>query len=146
MSKKTWAIVIGVALIALVIGLTGNSPTTNTPATPAAEADGITTSVAPPRTGTPPTPPTVAVEVTTFTQGTYDVGTEPGEVSPGRYRTQGSDSTVFPFCSAAREKTDGSPIDIPETTNEGPATLTVRATDGQITFSGDCEWSKVETK
>lgn len=84
--------------------------------------------------------PTSAVVPTgSFSQGTYTVG---AEIAPGRYRTAGApEGSIFPLCMASRQRADGSPIGIPETTNEGPAYVTVRSGDGQVQFSGDCVWS-----
>ncbi|GAA4897591.1 hypothetical protein [Actinomycetospora straminea] len=80
-----------------------------------------------------------AVPVGSFGQGTYTVG---AEIAPGRYRTPGApQGSLFPFCAAFRQEADGTPIGIPETTNEGPAYVTVRASDGLVQFSGDCVWS-----
>lgn len=80
-----------------------------------------------------------SVPVGSFAQGTYTVGSE---IAPGRYRTAGaSEDSLFPFCSASRQRADGTAIGFPETTNNGPAYVTVRASDGQVQFSGDCVWS-----
>jgi hypothetical protein len=80
-----------------------------------------------------------AVPAGSFGQGTYTVGSE---IAPGRYRTAGaSDDSVFPLCMAARQSADGTPIGIPETTNNGPAYLTVRSSDGLVEFTGDCTWA-----
>ncbi|WP_433781915.1 DUF4190 domain-containing protein [Actinomycetospora sp. CA-101289] len=74
-----------------------------------------------------------------FGQGTYTVGSE---IAPGRYRTDGApDDSVFPLCMAARQSADGSSIGMPETTNNGPAYITVRASDGLVEFTGDCTWA-----
>ena len=74
-----------------------------------------------------------------FGQGTYTVG---AEIAPGRYRTDGAPAgSLFPFCMAARQGADGTAIGIPETTNNGPAYVTVRASDGLVEFTGDCTWS-----
>ncbi|HWN29619.1 MAG TPA: DUF4190 domain-containing protein [Actinomycetospora sp.] len=74
-----------------------------------------------------------------FGQGTYTVGSE---IAPGRYRTDGApESSLFPLCMAARQGADGSPIGFPETTNNGPAYITVRASDGLVEFTGDCTWA-----
>lgn len=59
---------------------------------------------------------------------------------PLPHRRRAADS-LFPFCAAYRKQADGTPIGIPETTNEGPAYITVRASDGLVEFSGDCAWS-----
>ena len=64
------------------------------------------------------------------------------EIAPGRYRTDGApESSLFPLGMATRQAADGSPIGIPETTNNGPAYVTVRASDGLVEFTGDCTWS-----
>lgn len=76
----------------------------------------------------------------TFGQGTYEVGTD---IQPGRYKTSGaSEDSIWQFCMASREKADGSAIGFPETTNTGPAFIEVKASDAQVTFSGECTWTR----
>jgi hypothetical protein len=86
-----------------------------------------------------PAATSAAAPAGSFSQGTYTVG---AEIAPGRYRTAGApEGSIFPLCMASRQRADGSPIGIPETTNEGPAYITVRASDGMVEFTGDCVWS-----
>ena len=103
--------------------------------------DGTTWSA--PSYSAPSSPPTqsaaASVPAGSFGQGTYTVG---AEITPGRYRTDGAPAgSVFPFCMAARQGADGTGIGIPETTNNGPAYVTVRASDGLVEFTGDCTWA-----
>lgn len=98
-----------------------------------------TSYTAPSYSASAPTSASPSTPAGSFGQGTYTVG---AEIAPGRYRTAGApESSVFPFCMASRQGADGSAIGIPETTNEGPAYVTVRASDGQVEFTGDCVWS-----
>ncbi|MDT7741930.1 MAG: hypothetical protein QOE59_1008 [Actinomycetota bacterium] len=79
-----------------------------------------------------------------FSQGTYEVGTGTGQIAPGKYRTTGAPSSeLFQFCMASREKSDGSTIGFPVTTNTGPAFVTVQSSDGMVELSGPCTWAKV---
>lgn len=84
-------------------------------------------------------PTSAAAPAGSFSQGTYTVGSE---IAPGRYRTAGApEGSIFPLCMASRQRADGTAIGIPETTNEGPAYITVRASDGLVEFTGECVWS-----
>jgi hypothetical protein len=79
-----------------------------------------------------------------FSQGTYEVGTGASQIAPGKYRTTGAPADqLWQFCMASREKSDGSTIGFPVTTNTGPAFVTVQSSDGMVEFSGSCTWSKV---
>jgi hypothetical protein len=73
---------------------------------------------------------------TEFTVGLYRV---PGEIAPGRYRTEGSTGEV---CSAIRLSDDsGTPAAvIGFATGEGPRSITVTATDAFVEFQGACAW------
>lgn len=76
----------------------------------------------------PPRPPARS-------QGTYLMGED---VQAGRHRTAGQ---LLAFLHDLRRGSDGSPNGIPETTNEGPAFVTVQTSDGRVEFSGDCPWT-----
>ncbi|MDD7963918.1 DUF4190 domain-containing protein [Actinomycetospora lemnae] len=129
-------IVLGaVGLLICVLWVSAFASATSTPSTSGTGSTAPTYSSAP-SSASAPAP---AVPAGSFGQGTYTVG---GEIAPGRYRTAGAPAdSLFPFCAAYRKQADGTPIGIPETTNEGPAYITVRASDGLVEFSGDCVWS-----
>ena len=58
-----------------------------------------------------------------------------------QYGQHGELRPAVPAAGAARQGADGTAIGIPETTNNGPAYVTVRASDGLVEFTGDCTWS-----
>lgn len=97
------------------------------------------------RTAATPTPglepvAAPAADSSAFTVGTYEVGTE---LMPGKYKTVGPPSADYPYlCYYARlSGTDGSDDHIiANDTVQGPMTLTVKASDVAVQFSGDCTW------
>lgn len=90
--------------------------------------------------GAPIVPTTTQVAptgpLTAFDDGTYEVGTGPGQVAPGRYRASGKG------CHWARLKStdEGDTIGTPHTGN-GPTFMTVKASDAYIHVSG-CAFTK----
>ncbi|MEJ2886141.1 hypothetical protein [Actinomycetospora aeridis] len=75
-----------------------------------------------------------------FDDGTYLVGED---IAPGTYRTDGaSEDDLFQYCAAIRQDENGNGIGWPESTNTGPAFVTVRPSDGRVQFVGDCTWTR----
>lgn len=71
-----------------------------------------------------------------FDAGTYEVGTGADQIAPGKYKSTGPDGSGI--CYFARLKTsDGSMGDIiANELSQGPAVMTVKASDGFVKISG----------
>lgn len=141
----TWGKV-ALILTALLVALVGCTAALVSSAPPVPSASyvapaPITPSPSTARAAAPiaPTPPTINVEVSEWGQGTWLVGED---IQPGRYKTNGDTESLFQFCMATREDKNGDPIGFPETTNAGPAYVTVKASDTALSLSGDCKWSR----
>jgi hypothetical protein len=82
--------------------------------------------------------------LTTISAGTYEVGTGPGQVAPGKYRAPGPDGSNFVGCYYARlRNNDGSFGDIVSNNiSKGQSLLTVKASDGYVVVNG-CTFTKV---
>lgn len=87
-----------------------------------------------PSPGIVPVLPTVDVEpvgpLTTFTDGTYEVGTGDGQVPPGRYRASGSG------CYWARLRSSDERDAITNHFGDGQTFVTVRASDAYLKVGG----------
>lgn len=130
-------IVAFLALITLlgVLGSPSPAPVVVAPPTP-------TVAPAAPVAPVPTLPPALvpARPANAFTAGSYDVGTGSGQIAPGRYHTEGSDSCYF----ARLRNTDGEVSSI--ITNAmafGPTTINVKSTDAAFEIKGDCTFAKV---
>jgi hypothetical protein len=91
-----------------------------------------------------PAPVAPAGPLTTVPSGTYTIGTAPGEVVPGTYRTAGSTVSSLP-CYWAREKDTSGEFDsiIANGTPTGSTTVTIKASDGAFETMGCEAWTKV---
>jgi len=68
--------------------------------------------------------------------GTYEVGTGPGQLAPGRYFSPGPPSGS-PCYYARRRNKDSEPGEIiADELSQGQVTMTVRASDGYVEISG----------
>jgi hypothetical protein len=86
-----------------------------------------------------PTP----VPLRTLTPGTYEVGTGVGQAAPGKYKSNGPDSSNFVGCYYARLKNnDGGLGDIINNNiSQGPSVFTIKPSDGYVEISG-CTFTK----
>lgn len=134
--RRIWPWALAAVLLMLFVGILAdaaggnNDPATTGPASP-------------PETQTwvvkPSAAPAEAGPKTTFEDGTYEVGTGGGQVAPGQYTSPGSE-----FCYWARLKhNDGQSGDILDNNaGKGQQILNVKATDGYVTVSGGCTFTK----
>lgn len=90
-------------------------------------------------TYSPPAPAATPDLSSGFGAGTYDVGTDPGEIAPGTYRTSGAS-----WCYWARLKdTTGDFSSIIANGNaNGSTSVTIKSGDGAFQVSGTCTFSK----
>lgn len=107
---------------------------TGTAATSVYVPEPTTTKPAPTAAPTKPAGPR-----TSFGEGVWEVGVD---IAAGKYKTTGSDGYG---CYYARLKTgDGSLGDIIDNNDtDGPATVTIKSSDGYFDTSGCAAWSKV---
>lgn len=77
----------------------------------------------------------------TFGQGTYVVGSD---IQPGTYRTTGATAQGLTLCQWFRLKdtTGDTGAFLASGNADGPAVVTVKATDGAVEFQGGCVWTK----
>ena len=143
---KRLAVFIGAPLVAfLALVLLIAVFATPTPA-PIVVADQPIPTVVPAPAAAPPvvpdralTPPRLAAN--TFGDGTYEVGQGPGLIAPGRYHYDGSAAMAY-WARLADTSGDQGAI-LANGISRGPATITVKSTDGAVKFSGDAVWIKV---
>jgi hypothetical protein len=85
-----------------------------------------------------PAPASTGGPMTTFSDGTYEVGTGDGEIPPGKYRSSGPDSGGLGICYASRLKhNDGALGDIvDQEVSKGQTLINVQASDGYVQVSG----------
>ncbi|MDQ2884393.1 MAG: hypothetical protein M3Y48_25485, partial [Actinomycetota bacterium] len=77
--------------------------------------------------------------LTSFGDGTYQVGTAAGEVPAGTYRTLGSTEGMPCYWARTKATTDTSTI-IASGYAPGPATVTIKSSDGAFVTSGCARW------
>ena len=159
-SPRRWPWALGGVVVGLLVGgavATAATPTAAVTATASTPARTVTVTAPPPPvrtvTVTVPAPPpeTVTVEappptaagpsgpLTTFGEGTWEVGVD---IAPGKYKTSGSTSSG---CYYARLKqNDGSLGDIIDNNiQDGPMTVVIKSNDGYFETSGCEDWVKV---
>lgn len=107
-------------------------PTVTVPG-PTVTVPGPTVTVGAPVSGSSPTASSTG---STFSTGTYEVGTE---IQPGTYRTSGSD-----WCYWERLSSNDGEFDsiITNGNANGPSSLSVKASDAFVRFSGTCSWTR----
>jgi hypothetical protein len=140
-SRRMWPwIVTGVALLVVVIGVVhrATSRATVTVIEPPAHAP-----AAPPlglvaRRPAPPTGP-----LTSFGDGTYQVGTAPGDVAAGSYRSTGSTEGMSCYWARTKDPTGNVDTIIADGYPSGPTTITIKDSDGAFLASGCAPWNKV---
>ena len=72
-----------------------------------------------------------------FSSGTYLVNEE---ISPGSYRTDGTGTSCY--WARLRDTSGDFSAIIANGNAAGPTTVTVSASDGAVTFRGDCSWAR----
>jgi hypothetical protein len=142
--SKGWVIAGGVALF-LVLGMIHNSGSNTT--APAASVPALQQSASGPTVeqqsaSIPEAAPVPTGPVTSFSDGTYVVGTD---VVAGTYHTTGPASDGSGLCYWEREKdTSGNPDSIiANDVGRGPTTVTISGSDVAFKTSGCNMWTKV---
>lgn len=130
-----------VVVLLIVIGILAGPTTPTTPT--AATAPGQVLADIPTFTATPaPTvPPSPTGPLTTFGEGNYQVGTD---ILPGTYHTTGPDGTNPVGCYWERAKDTSGDSIITNDIGNGPATVTISATDGAFKTSGCNTWNHLK--
>lgn len=153
-SRTWWKVAVGV-LVGLILGLIigGNSATpaapTAAPAAPASAAAAPVTVPPPAATVVPapvpvpaaPAPVSPAGPLTSFSNGTYEVG---ADIVPGKYKTPGPRSSdILDSCYMEVGNGSGSVTGIDQNDNlTGPGVVTLKS--GKVfKTSGGCTWTKV---
>lgn len=140
--RRTWPWIVGGALggliliVAIAAACAPTVPTPNYPARSVTPATVPAIAVPPPPPAPPATPAAPAGPRTTFGEGTWEVGVD---IAPGKYKTTGTSGYG---CYYARLKTgDGSMGDIIDNNiSQGPATVTIKSTDGYFETNGCDSW------
>lgn len=141
-SRRKWPWVVGgVVALLFVIGV-ANGGNTATSATAAAGGSALTNQAA----GSAPAAPAPAASsgpLTSFSDGTYAVGTD---ILAGSYHTTGPSSTNPMGCYWERDTdTSGNMSSIiANNLGKGPVTVTISATDGAFKTAGCNTWTKVQ--
>ena len=136
----------GMSIAGLVLSVVGLLVCFAYAATFAAAFSGVATSAAtgsarPAATGT--AAPAATLPAGTLTSGTYLVGQE---IQPGSYHTSGpSSDSIVQSCVWSRNSDTSGELSgiIANHISTGPDTVTVRAGDVAVEFSGSCTWTKV---
>ena len=76
-----------------------------------------------------------------FGDGIYEVGTGPGLIEPGRYHYSGG--AALAYWARARDTSGETSSIIANGMPKGPATITIKKTDGAVIFQGDATWQRV---
>jgi hypothetical protein len=132
---KRLPVVLAVLAVLFIIGIanSGKSSTSTAPApAPAQEL-----------AAAPEAPPAPTGPVTSFSDGTYVVGTD---IVAGTYHTTGPASNGSGLCYWEREKDTSGNFDsiIANDLGHGPATVTISSSDGAFKTSGCNTWTKVD--
>lgn len=133
------AIVVAFALGGVIFGSAGKPAPVAAPTVTTTAAGTTTVTTVVTTTVTPPPGP-----LTSISEGTYVVGTGPGQVAPGTYATTGAKvGAVVPNCYWERlRNTSGDFTALIANDNvKGPTTLTIAATDGAFKTSGCQPWA-----
>jgi hypothetical protein len=152
--RRRWTWAVGGVALGLVIGLAANggtaAPATRSAAMPptaaAPQTVYVTVPAAAPATTAPaaaetPAPTAPAGPLTSFSDGTYEVGTD---VAPGKYKTPGpASSDILDSCYMEVGDGSGRIGAIDQNDNlTGPGVVTLKA--GKVfKVRGDCTWTKV---
>jgi hypothetical protein len=93
-----------------------------------------------PPPATPAIPTTQPAPITSFSAGTYVVGTD---IVPGMYKTAGPVNSALCYWARLRD-TSGEVSSIIANNNiSGPTTVTIKSTDGAFQTSQCATWNKV---
>lgn len=152
--RRRWPWAVGGLVLGVVIGASvhgGSAAPAPAPvAAPASAAAAspqtvyVTVPAAPPATPeavVPAAPPAPAGPLTTFSDGTYEVGTD---IAAGKYKTPGPGSTdIMDSCYMEVSDGSGSLSGISQNDNlTGPGVVTLKK-GKTFKVTGDCTWTKV---
>lgn len=87
---------------------------------------------------TSPVPP--STPASSFSDGTYEVGNEAGQIRPGTYRTSGGSSRGTCYFARLTSITGDDIID--NDLSSGPMILSVQSSDGAVRLRGGCTWTR----
>jgi len=134
-------IAVGVLAVILLVGLLAPKPVTTTvvPLPPAPTAVALPN--VPPAKIVPPKAEASRLAPGVFGDGTYEVGTGPGLIEPGRYRYDGGAAVAY--WARARDTSGETSAIIANGMPKGPTTITIKKTDGAVIFQGDATWHKI---
>lgn len=139
---RKWPYIAGGALVLLLmIGFAGanSDPQPSAPIVPATLTPAAAQPAPAPEPADEPELTAASGPLTTFSDGTYEVGTSDGQIAPGKYKSPGSGYCYW----AALKKGDGSVGDIRDNDGgPGPKVLNVQKSDGVIEISGGCTFTK----
>lgn len=131
--KKRWPWVVGGVAALIVIG--------SVVSTTSPKQSVYHPSYPPPSAAAAEAPPAQSGPLTTFSDGTYEVGVD---IEPGRYKTAGPDkSDLLPMCYWERAKDDSGTFRsiIANDNLQGPGSVSVKQGEF-LKVSGGCTWTK----
>jgi hypothetical protein len=138
-STKRLPVVLAVLAVLFIIGIADSGKSSTSTATGPAPAPAPAQELA----AAPEAPPAPTGPVTSFSDGTYVVGTD---IVAGTYHTTGPASNGSGLCYWEREKDTSGNFDsiIANDLGHGPATVTISSSDGAFKTSGCNTWTKVD--
>ncbi|MGH3780630.1 MAG: hypothetical protein ACRDRO_08360 [Pseudonocardiaceae bacterium] len=140
--RRKWPWIVGgtvppLVVLGLAAGSCGSSTSTAPVAAPQAHAPAAPK---PDLVGRQPAHP--SGPLTTFEDGTYQVGIAAGDVPAGTYRTTGSTEGMSCYWARTKATTDTPDTVIASGYAPGPATVTIKDSDGAFVTSGCARWTR----
>jgi hypothetical protein len=138
--RRKWPwIVSGAVVLLVVIGAVngGDNSSTSTAAAPQAHAPAAETRSGHAAADTP------TERLTSFGDGTYQVGTAASDVTAGLYRTAGPTEGMPCYWARTKDSTGKADAIIADGYPTGPTTVTIKNSDGAFLASECAQYSKV---
>lgn len=141
-ARRKWPWIVGGAVLLLLVVIDVLNGCDNSSASRAAAPHAQTPAAPKPdliaRQPAPPTGP-----LTSFRDGTYQVGTAAGNVAAGSYRTAGPTEGMPCYWARTKDSTGQAGAIIADGYPTGPTTVMIKSSDGAFLASGCAKWSKV---
>ncbi|MGB9279037.1 MAG: hypothetical protein WCB57_02950 [Pseudonocardiaceae bacterium] len=139
--RRKWPWIVGGAVLLLVVIGVVNGCGNSSPSRAAAPQAHAPAAPKPDLIAQQPVPPTGPL--TSFGDGTYQVGTAAGNVPAGSYRTAGPTEGMPCYWARTKDSTGKTDAIIADGYPTGPTTIMIQNSDGAFLASGCAQWSKV---